>query len=154
LYCRAKLDSHANTCGVKNVAIVKEFHGNGEVSGFANSMEPLGENLIVKPAIAYDCPMTVEIVVLIINEAMYFGEHLSYAVIYPNQIRAYDVIVDNIPKHLQLNSTYSIIVKEGYMSVPLHLQVVKSHFHARTPMFYEIENVQQITLASEEECNP
>jgi hypothetical protein len=69
-------------------------------------------------------------------------------------MRAYDVIADNIPKHLPLNSTYSIIVKEDYMAVPLHLQAVISHFHARTPMFYEIENGQQIILASEEECNP
>ncbi len=39
LHCRAELDSHADTCGVKNVARILEFHGLvTEVSGFSNAM--------------------------------------------------------------------------------------------------------------------
>lgn len=35
LYCRAKLDSHANTCGVNNVTKILEYPGQvTKVSGF------------------------------------------------------------------------------------------------------------------------
>jgi len=101
LQCRVELDSHADTCGVNHVARIIEFHGQvAQVSGFAESMEPMKDIPIVKAALAYDIPETGKTVTLIINQALYFGKHLSHVLLNPNQMRYNNVIVDDIPKHL------------------------------------------------------
>jgi hypothetical protein len=47
---RAELDSHADTCGVNNIAKVLEYTNQlAEVTGFANSLEPLKTSPLSKP---------------------------------------------------------------------------------------------------------
>ncbi len=71
---KAELDSHADTCGVHDMALVLEYTNQvAEVLGFANSMEPLQDIPIVKAALAYNHPVTGEVFVSIINQALYFG---------------------------------------------------------------------------------
>jgi hypothetical protein len=55
-----------------------------EVSGFANSMQTLKEVPIVKAALVYDHPETGEVAVLIINQALYFGDELDQVLLNPN----------------------------------------------------------------------
>jgi hypothetical protein len=84
---RAELDTHADTCGVNNVARILEFTGQvAGVSGFANSMQALQDIPIVKAALAYDDPNTGETIVLIINQALYFGKHMDDILLNPNKI--------------------------------------------------------------------
>lgn len=155
LQCRVELDSHADTCGVNHVARIIEFHGQvAQVSGFAESMEPMKDIPIVKAALAYDIPETGETVILIINQALYFGKHLSHVLLNPNQMRYNNVIVDDIPKHLSSMSTHSITVTEENVTIPLQLNGIISYFDARTPTTEEIENCPHIILTSDEEWNP
>jgi hypothetical protein len=59
---RTALDSHADTCGVKNTAWILEYTNQvAEVSGYANSMEPIQNVPIVKAALAYNHPETGEV---------------------------------------------------------------------------------------------
>jgi hypothetical protein len=75
LSCRAELDSHADTCGLNNVARILEFHGQvADVSGFSNAMQSLHDIPIVKDAVAYDDHETGEVIVLVFNQALYFGD--------------------------------------------------------------------------------
>jgi hypothetical protein len=47
---RAELDSHVDTCGVNNIAKVLEYTNQlAEVTGFANSLEPLKTSPLSKP---------------------------------------------------------------------------------------------------------
>jgi len=55
-----------------------------EVSGFFNSLEVLQDIPIVKAAVAYDDPNTGETYVIIINQALYFGEQLTHILLNPN----------------------------------------------------------------------
>jgi hypothetical protein len=58
----AELDTHANTYGVNSVSQTLEYTGQvTEVSGFANSLEPLQNIPIVKAAAAYNCPLNEEL---------------------------------------------------------------------------------------------
>jgi hypothetical protein len=50
--CRAELDSHADTCGVNDTALILEFTGQeAEVSGFSPSLQTLENILIVKATV-------------------------------------------------------------------------------------------------------
>ncbi len=148
-HCRAELDSHADTCGVN------ETHGQvAEVSSFSDSMEPLQFILIVKAAIAFEDPESGEAVILIVNQALYFGNQLQHILLNPNQIGSNNVQVDDIPVHLSANSSHSIIVNEENLIIPLNLKGLISYFQVRRPTIVEIENCQHVVLTSEEEWNP
>jgi hypothetical protein len=74
----AELDLHTDTCGVNNIAKILEYtYQVAEVSGFANSM---------KAALAYDHPDTGEVLILILNQALYFGDQLDQNLLNPNQL--------------------------------------------------------------------
>jgi hypothetical protein len=153
--CCEELDMHADTCGVNHVARILEYHSQvAKVSSFSDTMEPLKDVPIAKAAIAYDNPNTGESIVLIINQALYFGKDLSHILLNPNQMRANEVIVEDIPTHLSATSSHSIIIKEEDTTIPLNLMSVISFFRARTPTMYEVENCRQIVQTSEEEWLP
>jgi hypothetical protein len=82
-----ELDSHADTYGVNDMARILEYKDQvADVSGFANSMQPLQNIPIVKAALAYDHPDTGVVIVLIINQVLYFGNQLDQTSFNPNQI--------------------------------------------------------------------
>jgi hypothetical protein len=155
LSCRAELDSHADTCGLNNVARILEFHGQVvEVSGFSNAMHPLQDIPIVKGAVAYDDHETGEVIVLVFNQALYFGDKLSHILLNPNQMRTSNIKVDNIPKHLSTKSTHSIMVEEENLTIPMKLNGIISYFNVRAPNLDEIENCPHINMTSTKEWNP
>jgi hypothetical protein len=150
-----ELDSHADTCGVNHVAKVLEIYGQvAQVSGFAESMTPLQDIPIVKAALAYDMPETGEVIVLIINQALYFGDALSNVLLNPNQLQLNNITVDYVPKHLSTKLTHSIIINEENFTIPLKLNGIISYFNARTPTNDEINNCSHIILTSLNEWNP
>jgi hypothetical protein len=51
---------------------------------YFNSLEVLQDIPIVKAAVAYDDPNTGETYVIIINQALYFGEQLTHILLNPN----------------------------------------------------------------------
>jgi len=150
--CRVELDTHADTCGLNEVARVLEYSGQVvEVSGFANTMQPLSDIPIVKAAVAYDCPKTGETVILIINQGLYFGKQLSHILFNPNQLRAYNIKVNDIPKHFSSSSSHSIIIEEEKLEIPLKLKGIISYFDVRTPTETELMNCSHIILTSPQE---
>jgi hypothetical protein len=155
LSCRVELDSHANTCGVNKVTRILEYSGQvAEISGFLDTMEPLKDIPIVKAALAYDAPLAGETVILIVNQALYFGSHLSHMLFNPNQLHSHGVTVEDIPRHLSSKSSHSIIVNEENLRIPLLLKGVISYFQVRKPSIDEVENCKHITLTSNEEWSP
>jgi hypothetical protein len=63
-----------------------------EVSGFANLLNPLRDIPIIKAALAYDHLDTGETIVLVINQALYFGDQLDDIIIKPNQLQAFGIL--------------------------------------------------------------
>jgi hypothetical protein len=98
-----------------------------EVSGFANLLNPLRDIPIIKAALAYDHLDTGETIVLVINQALYFGDQLDDILIKPNQLRAFGNIVDGIPKHLG-GSIHLITIPEDSLTIHLKLKGVISYF--------------------------
>jgi hypothetical protein len=71
------MESHADTCVAGSNCIVLEFTGrNATVEAYSPDY-PSKEIPIATVATAYDCPISGETHLLIINEALYFGDTLS-----------------------------------------------------------------------------
>ncbi len=85
--CRAELDTHADTCGVNNVARILSYTGKvAHVSAFSPQLEVMTDIPIVKAAVADDDAITGETYVLILNQALYFGDLLPHILLNPNQL--------------------------------------------------------------------
>jgi hypothetical protein len=77
--CRAELDSHTDTCGVNNVARIFSYTGKiAHVSAYSPKLDTMKNIPIVRAALAYDDASTGETYVLIINQALYFGNALPH----------------------------------------------------------------------------
>lgn len=87
LSCRAELDTHADTCGVNNVARVLSYtRKTAHVSPFTPELSQMRDVPIVKAALAYDNSITGETFVIIVNQALYFGDSLPHILLNPNQM--------------------------------------------------------------------
>ena len=154
--CNAELDSHTNTCGVNEVARILEYPGQvAEVSGFANSLEPLKNVPVVKAAVAIDNPETGDSAVLVINQALYFGDQLDNVLLNPNQMRFHGVTVNNVPRFLSKGkSRHCITIKEAGLEILLKLNVIISYFPIQTPTNKEFQELDLIPITSDVEWNP
>jgi hypothetical protein len=143
---RAELDSHADTCGINNTARILEYTNQAaEVSGLANSMEPIQNIPIVKAALAYDHPETGEVIVLIINQALYFGEQLYQILLNPNQSHAYGNIVDDVPRQFG-GASHASKIPDKNLSIPLNPRGIISHPYS--DFFNQTEeNKEQVQFA-------
>jgi hypothetical protein len=106
---------------------------------------------------AYDDPDSGEMVILIVNQGIYLGETLENSLLSPNQLRAYGIIVDDIPKHLAPDpnkATQSIRTQDDDFRIPLIMHGVISAFHSRHPTSKELETCHWIVLTSEKEWTP
>jgi hypothetical protein len=149
--CRAELDSHADTCGVNDTAYILEYTDRVvDVGPFSDEYSPMPEVPIVKAALAYDHPDTGETFILILGQALYFGQKLSNCLINPNQLRANGIIVNDIPQHLArragILSTHSIHCGNDSLNIPLLLKGIISYFNVRRPTLEEIHNCATIQL--------
>jgi hypothetical protein len=155
-HCRAELDSHADTCGVNDVAYILEYLGKvAEVHGFSKSLQAMQDIPIVRAALAYDNAETGEKVNIVINQALYFGNQLSHILLNQNQMRAHGLTVDDCPKHLSKGqSTHSIIIEEHNFNIPLKLHGIMSYFDVWRPTIDEIANCQHIEITSAAEWDP
>lgn len=89
---------------------------------------------IARAAMAYDDPDNGKMFMLIINQGLYLGEALENTLLIPKQLRAYSVLVDDIPMHLAPDpekATHSIWVPNEELRIPLSLQGIVFTFHSR-----------------------
>jgi hypothetical protein len=154
--CRAELNSHANTCGVNDVARILEYTDQvAEVSGFSEGLGTLKDVPIVNAAVAYDDPVSGETIILIINQALYFGSSIQHILLNPNQMRHHGLTVDDVPKHLSNgNSTHSIHQESENLWIPLQLKGIISYFSIRTPTDREINEFSTVTITSGYQWTP
>jgi hypothetical protein len=64
-------------------------------------------------ATAWDDPAAGEVIVLYINEALYFGDKMSHTLLCPNQLRSHGWKVQDVPKQFDAESAHAIINPTG-----------------------------------------
>jgi len=86
-----ELDSHTDTCCAGSNCVVLEYTNKScNVIGFNrdNTKDELVNIPIIKAATAYDAP-TGETLIIVIPQALYLAEHLSYSLLLRDNCRRY-----------------------------------------------------------------
>ena len=152
---RCEMDSHADTCVAGNNCTVLEFTGRHATVEAYSPDYPSKEVPIATVATAYDCPSSGETYVLIINEALYFGDTLSFSLLCPNQLRDNEVHVNERHRTHAPDSIFGIYIPTTPLHIPFDLDGVIAGFHSRQPTDSELDNIaNHVELTSEVEWIP
>ena len=86
---RMELDTHTDTCVAGSNCVVLDLTGKvAKVSPFCeddSTTNTFDDIPIATVATAYDCPFTGRTYILVINEALYFGDKMTHSLLCPNQ---------------------------------------------------------------------
>ena len=86
---RSEIDNHADTCCLGSNFLPLSFTGElCDVSPYTDAYEPMKNVPICSGATAFRHPDTGETFILIIHEALWFGDKLDHSLINPNQVRS------------------------------------------------------------------
>ena len=153
LYC--ELDSHADTCVAgSNFVLLEDPHKHVTVHPYSDEYKPIDNVPIATVGTVWVSPKDGRPYLLIVNEALYFGERLKHSLLCPNQMRAYGVDVNDCPRQFDKRSTHSIEVKEHGLSIPLELLGIASAFPTHKPSDKEVDELTRITLTSAKDWHP
>lgn len=98
---RSELDSHADTCCVGDNALVLFYHNRTvSVALFLDSFGTADKIPIITAAIAYYDPITAQTYVIILHQALYFGDKLDHNLINPFQCRLNEVSINKCARSL------------------------------------------------------
>jgi hypothetical protein len=110
---------------------------------------------IATVATAYDCPISSATFVLIINEALFFSESITFSLLSPNQLRDNDVHVDKRHRQHAPDSIFGIFVPSETLSIPFEVDGVIAGFTTQSPTQAELNDVAlHVELTSDLEWIP
>ncbi len=108
---RTSLDSHADTsCAGSNTTVLALTGEKVNVFPFSDDLPAIQEVPIASVMTVWENPTNGEAWVLVIHEALYFGEKLAESLLCPNQLRAAGNIVNDAPIQFDASSTHSITI--------------------------------------------
>jgi hypothetical protein len=156
---RTELDSHADTCCMgRNATVLYHHNRTVNVSPFLDSFGTADAIPIVTAAIAYDDAITAKTYILIVHQALYFGDRLKHNLVNPFQCRLNGVNVRECPRILDPvidDLSHSISFPSEDLKIPLSLNGIVSYFLSRRPTEEEFTHCSHIELtASKPEWNP
>ena len=134
---RNELDSHADTCALGSNYII--LHYTGRMCGVApynsQAYEPQQNIPIVTVVTAYTNQETGKVSIIVINEALWFGENLTKKfLINPNQLRYAGVKVQDNP----FDSSLMAITTDN-LTIPLLAQGTNIYFETTVPSQHELD---------------
>ena len=91
-----------------------------------------------------------ETVILIINEALYFGNQMDHSMVNPNQIRAYGIDVSDNPYDRERDFG----IQHDDCFVPFSTEGSTVYFDTFVPTYHQLETLRHIELTSDEEWDP
>ncbi len=147
---RTELDSHADTCVIgKECLVIHETHRFVNVVPYSDTLGGMDNKPIISAALAYDEPMTGEVVILVVHNAILIDE-MDNNLLCPMQLRMNDVKVDECPRYLADNpddNSHSIhFPNDDNFLIPLYLHGVTSYFNTRKPTQAEYQICRQIEM--------
>ena len=145
---RTELDSHADTCvGGPNCMLLEASGSTTTVHSFSGRRKPFQDVPIGTVATAYTDPDMGETYILVIAEALYFGNQINVTLLNPNQMRNNGVKVENVPVQYDKKSGHCI--QADGLNIPLKMNGVISYFDSRYPSEEELENCTRIYLTAD-----
>ena len=133
---RTECDSHADTCvaGCNTVKLSDDGRA-VTVHGFTDDSQPHPNIPIATVATVWIGPEGAPYL-LIIHEALFFGDLVHGSLLNPNQLRANHVKVHDTPRQFEPSSTHSIhaVTEDGdAVTIPLTLRGIMSGFESTKP---------------------
>jgi len=145
-----ELDSHADTCCLGMNFVPIYFTGRiCDVAPFLTDLPNQQGVQICSGATAYDNGNG-GTYILIINEAIWFGDQMQHSLINPNQVRAYGVSLCDDPT--DPNCQLGMDVQDTF--IPFTMSGTTCSFTTRTPTSWELENCPHLEITLDAEWNP
>ena len=98
---------------------------------------------ITKVATLFTSPTTGELFILVLNQALYFGDLLKHSLLNPNQLRDAGLKVNDVPTQYDPSSSHDIVVPNPdgeALHIPLMMSGVVSHFLSQKPTWDQYDN--------------
>jgi hypothetical protein len=139
------LDSHADTCVVGQAYLkIEESMRVVNVSGYKASTD-CAKVPIVTAATVYFDEQSQKDYCLVFHEVLWFGDSIKTALLTPNQLRANQIEVLDIPLHLG-GTSHSLNITAHNLRIPLTLRGIMSGFLSRKPTLEEYMNLPKVVM--------
>jgi len=144
-----ELDSHADTvCAGRGFVQFEQPDRFVDVHPYSEEYDPI-KNIPITTAATVWTSEKGDSFLLLFPEALFFGDRLKQSLICPNQLRANGLIVHDVPRQFDRNSTHSIRIPDAKnLIIPLELNGIMSCFPTRTPSADELENLPRVMMTS------
>ena len=143
-------DTNADTCCLgRNFIPLSYTNRSADVYPYHGDYKPLENIPIVSAATAYDHPNG-QTYILVVNEALYYGEKMDHSLLNPNQIRFNGLDYFDNP----LRDDELCIQIDDDLYLPLNYRGTKCSFESRAPTRDELNNCTHLHLTSNREWNP
>lgn len=144
------MDSNADTCCLGTNFVILEYTQRvAEVYAYDKDLPPTTVP-IVSGATAFDCPLTGTTYIIVVNEALYYGERLDHSLFNPNQIRQYGIPLWDNP----FDPAHELGIELHETHVPLSTKGTKLYFTSRAPTDRELNTCHHIHLTSKMPWDP
>ena len=148
------LDSHADTCCGSAYCLLIEYKGHVvTVAPYHDEYKPMKVKIVMVTTLGED-PKDGQLYILLIHEALYFGDHLKQTLLNPNQLQANGLLVDDAPHQFDPKSSHLIHEPKTGISIPLCLDGVISNFPSLKPTWEEYNMLPHIELSSDMPWDP
>ena len=143
-------DTNADTCCLgRNFIPIAYTNKSADVYPYNESYEPLENVPIVSAATAFDHPDG-NTYILVVNDALYYGEKMGHSLINPNQIR--HAGLDFLDNPMRDNELYFEADKD--VKIPLRYKGTKYLFASRVPTEKEMRECIHFHITSDQEWDP
>ena len=147
---QCELDNHADTCCLGQNFIPLYYTGKVcDIAPFLNELPNQQDVPICMGATAFDDGNGTT-TILIINEVLWFGEHMKHSLINPNQVRAHGISLCNNP----MDPYQSLGLTTQDVFIPFFMSGTTCSFTTRTPSDWELENCVHVEITSDIEWDP
>jgi hypothetical protein len=150
---QSEIDNHANTtCFGSNFTAISFMGEYCEVSPFSDQYTTLTNIPIASAAAAWDNPDTGEVVILLFNQGLWFGDSLTNSLINPNQCRMHglEICNDTFDPHCELGITDPVTE----LFVPTELGNSFVYLTTRAPTIEELWTIEPLEMTSQAPWDP
>ena len=150
-FAHCELDSHADTCALGSNFTLLSYTGREcDVSPYNASHEPERNVPIVSAGTSYTCQTSGITYILVIHEALWFGDKLQHSLLNPNQLRFAGIDVHDIP----FDREHRISIDHPDLHIPLHITGTTIFLESSTPTQHELDTCSHIHLTLDSDWNP
>ena len=148
------MDTRADTtCAGINCRPIYYTGQHCEAHGFHDELTPIKDVPIATVATAWSDPNTGESFIIIINEALYFGNSLDHTLVNPNQIRAFGIDVYDNPFDRDYDRSMGIQLTD-HKRLPFRSDGSTIYFTTWFPTDDEMDMYEHVVITSDEPWDP